>query len=81
MFTYAQLAATFPIGIRHFLAWIPSRIRNFFSGITGFFLWNPVILESILEIRNPGREKTLLGKNITQKDTSVLTEVTSVCKM
>ena len=72
--TYDQLAATFPLGIRHFFSWNPSRTCHFFLvesqeslGIIGFFLWNPGIPETwnpgipeigILESRNPGNRNS-----------------------
>ena len=63
--TSDQLAATFPLGIRHYFSWNPSRICHFFLvesqeslGIIGFFLWNPGIPETwnpgIPEPWNPG---------------------------
>ena len=64
--TYAQLAARFPNGIRHFFSWNPSRICHFFQwnprnpleSQIFFLLWNPGIQESwnpgIPESRNLG---------------------------
>ena len=51
VFTYAQLAARFPIGICHLIAWNPSRIRHFFSGTQ---VESVIFFSGILESRNPG---------------------------